>query len=147
MNERNFEIRFDAVENHLVVRLFGTRDDTRVNRFIGTFLEHYGAQPSRSVLLDLREAEFPEPLFRFVERFSMIANLCPRSRVAVLVRDTQNPVSLLLSQALRAACHDVTLTDDQSEAASFLASRRRPGERCLAPASATARPDVLKFAS
>ena len=136
MSERNFEIRFDAVENHLVVRLFGTRDDTRVNRFIAAFLERYGAQPSRAVLLDLREAEFPEPLLRFVERFSMVANLCPRSRVAFLVRDVRDPVSLLLSQALRAACHDVTLTDDRGAAASYLASRRRPGERCLAPAHA-----------
>lgn len=137
MTERNFDIDFDAAGNHLVVRIFGERDDRRVNDFIGAFLQHYAAQPSRAILLDLREAQFPEPLFRFVERFSMIANLCPRSRVAVLVHDTRSPVSLLLTQALRAACHDVELTDDRHEAARFLGPR---GRRADMRASASLEP-------
>jgi hypothetical protein len=134
MKDQSFQIATDSAGTHVVVRLFGTRDGARSREFAQRFLSFYPAQPIRSLLVDLTQAEVPEPLFSFVERFSMVANLCPRSRVALWAADPNSPAAILLAQTVRGACHDVLLTSDREEAERFLKTRPRSEYRpCSRP--------------
>lgn len=125
MNSQNFQIACDDAATHVVVRLFGTRDEARTREFALQFLNVYPAQPIRSLLVDLRQARFPEPLLAFAERFSAVANLCPRSRVVLLAANENDPAAILLAQTVRGARHDVLLTSDHEAAERFL----QPGHR------------------
>ena len=126
MEQPTFQIATEDAGRYVCVRLFGTRDEARQREFAASFLALYPAQPIRSVLVDLTGARFPDPLFPCVERFSMVSNLSPRSRVALLTGDMQAPAALLLAQTLRGGCHDVLLTARRAEAERFLARKVQP---------------------
>ncbi|TGY88187.1 hypothetical protein E5163_10145 [Marinicauda algicola] len=126
MKQPTFQIATDDSGRYVSVRLLGTRDEARQREFAANFLAFYPAQQIRSVLVDLTGARFPDPLFPCVERFSMISNLAPRSRVALLAGDVQAPAALLLAQTLRGGCHEVLLTTRRGEAERFLARKAQP---------------------
>lgn len=125
MERKNFDIIAGSTGDHVVVRLLGTRDEARAHEFLQDFLQIYPAQPIRSLLIDLTRAEFPDPLSSFVGRFSAIANMCPRSKVALLAHNVCHPAVILLAQTIRGACHEVVLTEDEDAAMDFL----RPSHR------------------
>ena len=124
MRAKNFDIEPERGGAHLRLTLYGERNEAQVRAFLPEFVYSYREQPCRAVLVDLRQAIFPAPLSALVQRFSLVANLCPPSRVALLVGNVNAPEALLLAQAIRAARHDVVLTECEAEAEASLRPAR-----------------------
>ena len=73
-----------AETNTTIMTVDGERTRPEVEAGIARLIEQFQNQPTRHVVVDIREAIYDQPIADIIKDWSLVAMLLPRARVALV---------------------------------------------------------------
>lgn len=109
----------DNAHGYVLISFKSYRSEAKGEEAFDFMLELYSEQPIRRLIYDTRPALWPSDNAALKRRFRRHGQRMPRSVIAVVCNDVNDPQMLIGKEAYEHAGHDVFLTTSEAEAIEF----------------------------
>jgi hypothetical protein len=108
--------------NATILTVDGSRTRDEVAEGIGRLIERFQSQPTRNLIVDIREAVYDQPITDIIKDWSLVAALLPRAKVALVYCNQTVTPALATVGALEASHHEAEAFASLDEAISWIKS-------------------------
>lgn len=102
----------------------GSRTRDEVADGIARLIENFRTQPTRNVVVDIREAVYDQPVEDIIKDWSLVAALLPQAKVALVYSQRTVTPAMAAVGALEASHHIAEAFDTLEDALSWICARK-----------------------
>ena len=98
----------------------GSRTRDEVAEGIGRLIQLFQADPTRNVIIDIRDAVYDQPINDIIKDWSLVASLLPRARIALVHSARTAQPALATVGALEASHHAAEVFETLEDAFTWI---------------------------